>query len=355
MKQRSISLILALLLLLCGGCQDQQESDTLTVVAGVAVDGEQGNYRLTTETVVAGGQQEGGLSQLVDSRGTTLAGGLINAMNLTAKTLYFTHAQVLVVSAQVARESLKGLLEALERESNFRFSIRIVVAENDASSLLSIQTEGQEATSFTLRSMTATSGQNGGSPDTPMYRFLDDIGEPGIEGVLPLAGMGESQGKPALKIAGTALFRDEVLVGALDARQSQALLWMRTARNGGVIEEGDTSLKILNCKRTLDCTQTGAVIRLKLRLQEQEGHESGEALRRFAEERVQHRCQEVLEQLKTLGCDAVGLGQALLRTDPSLTEEIEKNWPQRFVDYPVRVEVSVEIRDAGRMKKGADV
>lgn len=355
MKKNALLTGVLAVLLLCGGCQGSQESDTLTVVAGIAVDGKTGDYRLTTETVVAGGDEGSGGSTLVDSRGTTLAGGLLNAMNLTAKKLYFTHAQVMLVSEQVAAESFTGLLDAIQRENDFRLALRLVVTEGSAGDMIAVKLPEQDATSFALRAMTDTSWQNGGSPDTPLYRFLDDVGEPGIEGILPLAGVTESQGEPALVIRGTALFRDDAYAGKLDARESQALLWMRTGRDGGIIEEEDLSLEILSCRRELECDGAGAVIRLHLLLQEQEGSRRGAQLKEIAEGTVQRRCEGVIQRLKALNCDAVGLGQALLRSHRSQAERVKRSWDTEFSQYPVRVEVTAKIWDQGRTKGGSGV
>ena len=354
MKKVGWILLCAVVLCCCTGCRDREENHDLTVVAGIAVDGKNGDYHLVTETLTAGGEQEGGKRLLTPSSGMTLNGALLETANLTAQQLYYTHAQTLVVSRGLAEESLEPLLQALERQNSFRLSLRLVVAQEDAAGLLSLQEPQNNAASFQLRSMADTSWHNATSPDTPLYRFLADAGEPGVQGILPLAGLrkegrGEAQ-KQAPEILGTALFRDYTLVDTLDDRESQALLWMRESANGGLLEDENLALTVVGCRSRLQCDPQGAHIRLTLELQALEGS-NGKDLEQRAEALAEQRCRQVLERLQELNCDAIGLGKRLMQRYPSETESVKTGWSQRFPSYPVAITVEAKLRDQGRVKE----
>ena len=351
MKKVGCMLLCLVLLWGCTGCRDREENHDLTVVAGMAVDGRNGAYRLLTETLTAGGEQEGGKRLLTASSGMTLNSALLETANLTAQQLYYTHAQTLVVSRDLAEEDLQPLLQALERQNSFRLSLRLVVAQEQAADLLSLDDPQNNAASFQLRSMADTSWHNATSPDTPLYRFLADVGEAGVQGILPLAGLRqEGDGKHA-EILGTALFRDTVLIGTLDDRESQALLWMRESANGGLLEGEGLAMTVVGCHSRIQCDPQGAHIRLTFELQALEGSGSRDQLEQQAEELAAQRCRQVLDRLQELNCDAIGLGRRLMQRWPEETAAVTDAWDTRFPDYPVELIVEATLRDQGRIKE----
>lgn len=341
---------LLLFLLLCGGCRDREENDDLTVVAGIGVDGRQGAYQIITETLVAGGESEGGKRLLSESNGMTLSGALLETANLTAQQLYYTHAQTMVVSRELAEEGLYPLLSALERQNSFRLSLRLLVADGKAVDLVGLKEPQEDAASFQLRSMADTSWHNATSPDTALYRFLSDIGEDGVQGILPIAGLQGDGENARMEIRGTALFREDAMVGWLDDRDSQALLWMRESAAGGLLEAEDLALTVVRCRSRITCAPEGAVIRLALELQEQEGTGRKDVQAR-AQALAEERCQHVLEQLRALNCDAIGLGRRLMQQRPDQAARVKENWSREFGDYPVEIQVTTKIRDLGRIKE----
>ena len=348
MKKAGWILLCLALLCTCAGCRDREENHDLTVVAGMAVDGSNGDYRLVTETLTAGGEQEGGKRLLTRSNGMTLNGALLETANLTAQQLYYTHAQTLVVSRALAEEGLQPLLQALERQNSFRLSLRLVVAQDAAADLISMKDPQNNAASFQLRSMADTSWHNATSPDTPLYRFLADVEEAGVQGILPLAGLRQEGETRNAEILGTALFRGDTFAGSLDDRESQALLWMRESANGGLLESENLALTVVGCRSKIRCDPQGAHIRLTLELQMLEG--SGDAIAQRAEELAEQRCRQVLERLQTLNCDAIGLGRRLMQRWPEEAAAVTDAWDTRFPDYPVTVTVEAKLRDQGRVK-----
>ena len=335
----------------CVGCRDREENDNLTVVAGLAVDGSNGDYQLLTETLVAGGESEGGKRLLTKSSGKTLNGALLETANLTAQQLYYTHAQTMVVSNALAQESLEPLLLALEQQNSFRLSLRILVAQGSAGELLSLKQPQEDAASFQLRSMADTSWHNATSPDTALYRFLADVAAPGIQGILPVAGLRQEREEQAMEILGTALFRDYTMVGMLNDRDSQALLWMREGATGGLLEDENLALTVVRCQRKITCTPQGATIHLTLQLQALESSGSVARVEARAEALATARCETVLQQLYAWDCDAIGLGQALMRQCPSETQRVKTAWSGAFSTYPVKITVDAQIRDQGRVKE----
>ena len=341
----------ACILLTCTGCRDREENDNLTVVAGIGVDGTNEGYRLTTETLVAGGESEGGKRLITKSSGVTLNGALLETANLAAQQLYYTHAQTMVVSRDLARNGLEPLLQALERQNSFRLSLRILVAQDSAEALLSLKKPQEDAASFQLRSMADTSWHNATSPDTALYQFLADAGEPGIQGILPLAGLRKEGEEQAMEILGTALFRDYTMVGTLNDKDSQALLWMREGATGGLLEDRNLALTVVRCRSKITCAPEGGKIKLTLELQELEGAGGSENLEQRAKVLAEQRCQRVLQHLRELNCDAIGLGQRLMHMHPEESDLVKSAWSQRFSAYPVELQVEVEIRDQGRIKE----
>ena len=74
-----------------------------------------------------------------------------------------------------------------------------------------------------------------------------------------------------------------------------------------------------------------------------------------AEEAMTAQCAALLTQLRTLRCDAVGVGSAVRRQCPALWEWAGEDWPAYFEAYPVTVSVRVTEVVWGRALAGARV
>src|SRR4051812_9098565 len=92
------------------GCWNYREIESLAIVSGVAIDkgNTEGNYHVTFELVSfkGGGRETKIESKRIEAEGNTLFDAGRNAIKISAKKLFWSHAGVAIISQDIARESI---------------------------------------------------------------------------------------------------------------------------------------------------------------------------------------------------------------------------------------------------------
>lgn len=326
-----------LLALLCGCGRDASQ---LTVVTGIGVDGVSGRYRVETEVIRLGGQEQEGESILLQTDGRSVTDGIDGMAAMTGRSLYCNHAQVLVLGRETARQDITAVLEELLHGNQYPVSLRLAVARGTAAELLQAEPLLDDLRSAELEDTIRQGAQQCLTADMDLCGFYEELLAPGIQGILPFVELREVQGRPVCTLTGTALFRGTSLLTVLNEEDSRSLLWLR-GQQGGTLETACGLLEVTYLKRTLKTGSDGAALTLELTLTANDSESDRESLILTAEEAMETRCRGLLDRLQALECDSVGIGQQLRRTDRDAWEHLQP-WDTAFADYPIRVEVRVK-------------
>ena len=194
--------LLPLLLLLCGCARE------VSPVSALALDRENGVYRLTAEVVRQDSPDDTAAPAYLSSTGATVSDALQNLRRILPGDLYLSHAQVLLLSEDAVSESILPLADYLCRENDVRLSLRTaIVRDGSAAALLENDDEV-----YALSELLDRSAQQGILPDMPLYRVTDVLHADGTA-ILPALRIDEfGQTAPA----GTAVFKNERLSCFLD-------------------------------------------------------------------------------------------------------------------------------------------
>lgn len=357
--KRAAGMALTLCLLLCG-CGDYRELDQRDIVSGVAIDRTQEGYALllSIADVTAGSDDNPG-ARWLQLQGASLAAAIGSGAGSTGRQAYLGHMQLAVVGDETARGGLDDLLWYLQRSADVHMTLALAVAEGDAVTLLQKQEETQ-ADAFDLPRATVRAGKTGLAPDMPLYRFLSDRQEEGVEGILPRISAAEE----GAHIEGAALFRGDELCGRLDSEATQVLLMARGLLNEGVLTvdvgEKSVAFAIRSCTARLRTQESGGSVRaqykiaLSLELIQGEQSESlsaeiKEQYEQLAQSEIEQRFGELCTLLqKVYSVDSLGVGRHVHRYDPDLWAQIGENWEQGFTDCEIAVEVDAVLRGSGR-------
>lgn len=357
--KRAAWMALALCLLLCG-CGDYRELDQRDIVSGVAIDRAADGYKLllSIADVTAGSDDNPG-ARWLPLRGTSLAAAIESGAGSTGRQDYLGHMQLAVVGDETARGGLDDLLWYLQRDADVHMTLALAVAEGDAVALFQKQEEAQAA-AFDLSRAAVYAGKAGLAPDMPLYRFLSDRQEEGIEGILPRIAAVEG----GAHIAGAALFRGDELCGRLDPEVTQVLLMARGLLHEGVltVDQGNRSVAfvIRSCKAQLTTQESGGAARahykitLSLELSQGEPDDRLSAeikgqYEKLAQSEVERRFVELCALLQsTYGVDSLGVGRHIHRHDPELWARIGEDWEQGFAACDITAEVDVVLHGSGR-------
>ena len=327
------------LLLFCSACGS--DAAQLTVVTGIGVDGLPGEYEVGAEVIRLTDQKDGGQSTYLSGSGLTLTDGIDRMVSMTGRSLRSNHAQVLLIHQKTARKGLRSLLEELLRSNHYPVFLRLAITKDSAAKTLQAKPVVSDLHSVEMEDMIREGAKHGLAPDQNIGNFYQEMCAPGIEAVLPFIELRENKGEQVCSLAGSVLFRGEVMDSVLDERDTRCLLWMR-GHSGGTLVTDCATFEVMSLKRKLTATPETATICLEVTLKASDNEENREALIREAEQELHEQCTTLLRQLKKLECDAIGFGNRIYQKHPSQWKALEEQWPQTFAEYPIRVEVTVK-------------
>ncbi len=332
-------LLLLIILLFLPGCG--RDASELTVVTGIGVDGQAGEYRIGTEVIKLSGGQEESQSLILSAAGQTITDGVDSLAAMTGRSLYCNHAQILIVGRETAENGILPLLEELLRGNQYPISLRIAVAKDTAAQVLNSKPTISDLHSVELEDMIRQGNLQSITADMSIYRLYQDINAEGVEGILPFIDVREDQKNQVCTLAGTALFLNEKLITILDRQDSQCLMWMR-GQSGGTFPTKHGLLEVAGMDRSLHCSPAGAKLTLHVRLRVTNSEVKKEELADVAEQTLTKQCESLLSQLQSLQCDAVGFGQRLRQNHLRSWNRLETPWHERFPNYPINIQVQVE-------------
>ena len=260
------------LLLLCSGCWDYREMDSLSIVAGAALDVTPEGLPCFTAELADLQQPDVVAPQILTGTGESFLAAGMHASGQTGRELYFGHAQSVVISQQLAQEGVGAALDYISRQNDNRLSLHLMVSrEETAAAILQAQPATEQLGSFELSLQAKQKGEKG--TDMPFYKFYSELKAPGIDPFLPAVSIKEGekqaqeaqQGKdqaeentPTTQLDGVALFREDSLCGFLDEQQAQILMMLRDNYSGGLMtvqrpmeEGGDVTFAIDECRRKI--------------------------------------------------------------------------------------------------------
>ncbi len=188
-----------LILTLCG-CFGKEPNDISYAIAigfDKAEDGE--NYNITLQfakpTQISGGDSESGGSaspQIVEDI-TVEAPTLYSAVNLAdsivSKHFFLSHVNLIVFSAEVAREGVGDIMETLSRSYDIRPNVYMAVAMEGARKYLSEVKPVLEVNPAKYYQLTYEANGAGGLPKSIIEEFYFMENLPDVDSVVPLAGV----------------------------------------------------------------------------------------------------------------------------------------------------------------------
>lgn len=191
------------LLLLLGGCVRE-----VSPVSALSLDREGAGFRMTAEVVRQDSLDDIAAPAYLSATGHDLPELLQNLERVLSSELYLSHAQVLLLSEDVAEESILALADYLCQDNDVRLSLRVaVVRDGAADALLKADDEV-----YALADLLDLAAENGTLPDMPLYRAAEVLHTDGTA-ILPALRVDEfGQTAPA----GTAVFANERLSCFLD-------------------------------------------------------------------------------------------------------------------------------------------
>ena len=398
MKIISCTLIMATLMLLLTGCWDRSEIEELAIVValGIDFDPEQEEFEVTAAVArpqdFAIGEQAGGGAEtkpfrLVTTRGATLSGALEQKNALLPRSPLFAHNDVVIIGEDLARKGLHLVLDRLVRERDMRITLNMVVTRENVKELMRSGARIEQGFPLELRQMLLVRHQRSQSPVDQLNVFLTNLLQAGADPVLPLlssrpetptfpqeieqAGQVEEKDKIRYpKLSGAAVFREDKLVGFLEAHETKGLLYVK----GDILDARETiedpfgkpgKVVLITLHADTRITPLWENDRPRVLLEvEEEGDIccltsasnifTGEAFHKMQKEKekiIKAHIRAALEKSQEWKADIFGIGREFHRRMPDKWDNLEHDWREIYADLEVDIKVSSRIRRTGLIER----
>ena len=370
--------MIILQIFLLSGCWNYRGLNEMSVVIGIAVDKapDSGNYQLSFEItdISTPIKDKGVQSKIVESEGKTVFDAVRNAKKRIHNKLYFGQTQLVVFSNEIAHsEDFSGVIDWFLRDGELRETICVVISqEKTAREIISSKGIGQSIVSNEIRQIVETDEDATASTSAvEFYQVFNILRAEGKSLTLPEIHNVVNNDETVIEVNGTAVFKENKLVGYLTSDESKSFLFAIDEIKGGVLtvssegdDRDDISLEISknSTKRSFDFKDDKINVSIHtdttVFLDEAMVHNNAlddkqtAALEDAAAAKLENDITLVIQRVQSeYGSDIFGFGNMIYKKDFRLWNQLKDTWDEQFIALEVDVSSDVHIVNTGEIEK----
>src|SRR3954453_19748237 len=381
--------ILVMLLPLLSACWNQKELTELALVMALGVDkGKDKKFKLSFQLVNPGnvttGQSGGGGQGLpiavYRSTGNTITEAARNATKKISRRLYYAHTNLVVVSEKIAREDMLYILDALDRDPEFRTTTEIVVArcctaEDIVTTITILDRVPVNKITKQLKASEAMLGENASvNIDDFLTGMISKGKQPFLNGYR-LVGK-KSKGREAqnlektttdafLSSDGLAIFHQGKLRAWVDSDEARGIIWIedklkstgisiawKKKKNALVVapirSKTKVSVNFINQKPQINIKiNTEGWISEANTAIDLNNPDIIAKIDKLVEKEISKQILDSVHSVQKLKCDIFGFGEKVHISNPKLWKKLQGNWDEEFASLMVNVKVDSYVRREG--------
>ncbi|WNF38863.1 Ger(x)C family spore germination protein [Bacillaceae bacterium IKA-2] len=372
-----------LLLTFCVGFFGKEEIDDLALVMAVGIDkGEDGQFWITAQVArpadargeASVGGTEGEATWTATGEGKTIFEAIRNIARFSSRRVYWGHNSIIVVSEEVARDGIVDVIDFFTRNNELRMRTWIVVTEKKANEVVAVKTGLEVIPGISLdrlfrysplvaeapRSDVMTLSAAYVGEHTHPYLAMVNLRSRGVDPEHPR----EFGSIPQVELSGTAIFRDDQMVGKLDPRESSGFLWFVEDVGTAVIplscpnEEGTVTIELRENRFKLTPKYKKGQVSFEAAIEtsadlvelgcptELEHSEIMDILKNDAEDYIKESIEMMIEKVqKEFKVDAIKLGRTFQAKYPQYWVELKDDWDEIFLGVDLDITVKVELNN----------
>jgi len=369
-----LAFLLACLLLL-SGCWNYKELTDINVVVGVGLDRtEEGKVLLTVQVAEPGsiqstsGHRSGGEGPtkpvfVVSHEGETIFGAIREMLATVDKKLFFSTAQVLILSERLARESLEESLDFFQRDHEVDYLMNVLVAKDvSPAEILAMESDMDTIPAVYISETVENTSYRGTGKKTMLIDVIKDMD---CKGKQPVIGQITKAGENMVRTEGIAVFKEGKLVGWLDPYETRGYQFAMNDIGSAIVnipaEEGKMSMEVFRSKAKIGVEfEDGepACLMVKVRLEANVGGHEGKgkldapekisALEEILEETIRKEIAMALEKAQDeYSSDIFGFGMEVHKYHPQYWKKAQDEWDRIFSRLPADIQVDAKIRRTG--------
>lgn len=374
MLQRIIIMIVTIIYAFTAvGCATYREVEDLAIVLGVAIDKEGDRYWLTYEVIeaVPSGEEKQTNTQFFSSEGSTLFEAVRKAITESGKRLFWSHAQVIIVSSKVASEGMLPILDWFVRDSETRPTMWVIISKDCTARDILLVKKQNLITSMHISDIMNRFNPSYLFPKVDLLRLRGDIGSKNITATAPTAALINKGGIKDIQIYGSAVFRKDKMIGWINGNENRnKYIIMGKIKQGLIVlpkageKNTNVTLEIFKNKTKNKVIEDKGKISIESNIEmtvaiDEIGGETDytskqgvEKLTAYAEENLKMELEALVKKMqKDYDADIFGFGRIIETQKPKLWKQIEKKYESVFRDINYSAKVKINIKGSGRISK----
>jgi spore germination protein KC len=385
-------IVLILLLIhiipLLSGCWNQKELNDLAFVMAMGIDkGKDKRFDVTFQLVNPGNVSsgQGGSGQglpiaVYKASGDTLTEAARKATKKVSRRLYYAHTNIIVISEKLAREGIYNIIDAFEREPEFRTTTEIIIAnDSTAEEIVSTLTILDKLPTSKIKKELNTTEKLLGenikvNVDDLVSALVSKGRQPMISGYKLVGDKEESRKADNLnttttmaylKADGLAVFNDGKLKGWIKNDNARGAVWiLNKVKSTDINLDWKGKKAALNLTPLRSKTKVTAKIKngkpiIQVILEEEsiisevntsinlDNPATIQEIEKIMGEEIEKEIMNSIKAAQRQKCDIFGFGEKVHLANPKLWKKIEKNWDEQFANTKVTVKVYSYNRRAG--------
>lgn len=388
MRKSAVSILILCMVLNLTGCWSNREVNDIAIVTATGLDlTKEGKFRLSlliavplligTATSQGTGTTELAASAgwLVAEDGDTVMDAYRNLQQKLPRKIFFSHNRVIIIGKQLAAQGTVQVLDFFQRYRQSQMKNFLAVSETTALELMQFQPKFEKLASEVL----VNEFDQRVLPSIRLVDFLNILQSQGVEPVVPMLGIapsekGQSKKKgTSLSVSGSAVFKNDRMIGKLNSRLSRDLLWVLDSMNEGVItvdveqaqRKGKISAELekADVKRKIEVNGERVKVKLKVKVTANI-YENTSSMDLADAKNTQLTIHDLKQDIRTriertikyvqsnFNSDIFGFGQTMYRTRPSVWKsQFRERWETVFPEIEPAVEVEVRVLRNGLTNK----
>lgn len=359
-----ILLLVFILAFVLSGCSNKTELRDRAIVEAMAIDFENGEYKITLQEYMPSDAKAGegsGTSQniYVTTSGKTLFEALKNAESKDGNQIFYGHSRAYLIGKEAADKGLVQIIEFMN--SNYQLSLNsaVILTETNAEDVLKKKVFAEVVPNITIDRIESC----GKAPDVAVIDVLRDVYN--LEGccVLPIL---SPDGKEEVKIEKCAVFKDKKPKIFLDTEETMGYIWMLGKISDAVmIAENDnqrisvnvisdkTQIKMLTendeIKLNVSVTAKGNISEIGVFSNQRIQDEHIDKIQKQIENQIENQVKNAFKTIVTDGgCDAFYLKQRLKKENKKLYDKIkDESLSEWLSKIKLNVSADFTIRHSG--------
>ncbi|SPF31765.1 Germination, Ger(X)C family protein [Candidatus Desulfosporosinus infrequens] len=399
MKRKRRKTVLVLILIACSlfltGCWGTREVEELEPLIGLGFDlGQKPGTYLITEQFAKPTKGETSTSAEIHRTFSIEASSLREAYEKTSKIIshvpFMGSLKVIVIGEDVAKVGFLDVADFLQRYSEFRRSMYLVLAKGKAQSILNVKMRTGTIVAMYIKDNIETGKTISTYPTVRLGHYLTVLGRKSTAPIMPVIEMVksgdegieyETDGKEEaqeLRIQGAGVFRGDQLIDFLNDEETKGYMWLENqvlqrpmSTVGTRKGEPNFTGQVLNSKTRYKVSDKDGTIGLQYQikasieidevqgLKEQLSETEWVDLMKGAEKSfakvIQKECELSIQKERRLGLDFLGIGRHIEERNSAYWKTVKDQWEQKIADFPVSVNVEVTIHHSGMSNSSATV